>query len=385
MKLVVQLKLTPSLGQATALAATLKACNQAANHVSQVAFARQVFGNYQLRRLAYAQVRASGLGAQASQHVIKKVADAYTTLRVNLRNGNYGKPGSRRRQKVESKPITFRPGSAQPFDQRNLSFAVDKQTISLWTITGRLKDVPFAGAPEALRLLGSCKHGETDLLHRDGRWLLIVTVEAPEAPLNQTPAGFVGVDLGVVNIAITSTGRRYAGRGLNRHRSRQLQLRRKLQQRRTKSARRLLKRQRRREAWFARDLNHVISKRIVAEAVRTGRGIALEDLTGIRGRVRFRKPQRVTLHTWAFHQLGGFIGYKARRAGVPVVFVDPAFTSSTCAQCWYVDKANRVSQAVFVCRSCGVVAHADQNASRVIAARAMGVWDAGRQSSAPAV
>lgn len=285
---------------------------------------------------------------------------------------------------MESKPIAFRPGAAQPYDQRNLSFALEAQTVSLWTVAGRLKDVPFVGAPEALRLLATCRRGETDLQRRDGLWLVLVAVDVPEAPLNPVPAGFVGVDLGIVNIATTSTGTRYGGRGLNRYRARKQALRAKLQRKHTKSARRLLKRQRRREQRFGRDVNHVISKRIVTEAVRTGRGIALENLTGIRGRVRFRKPQRVTLHTWAFHQLGQFIGYKACRAGVPVVFVDPAFTSRTCADCGYVDKANRVSQAVFVCRSCGVVAHADQNASRVIADRAMGVWNAGRQSSGPA-
>jgi IS605 OrfB family transposase len=61
-----------------------------------------------------------------------------------------------------------------------------------------------------------------------------------------------------------------------------------------------------------------------AEATRTGRGIALEDLSGIRDRVRLRKPQRVTLHAWSFHQLGRFIAYKAARAGIAVVYVDPA-------------------------------------------------------------
>lgn len=383
MKLVVQLMLTPRPDQANALTSTLEACNRAANEVSKVAFTRRVFRNYALRRLTYAQLRASGLGAQAAQHVIKKVADAYTTLHANLRNGRLGAPGSKRRRKATSKPITFRPGAAQPFGQRNLSFAVDNQTISLWTVTGRLKDILFVGPPEALRLLGSCKRGEADLLYRDGMWLLLVTVDVPEVPPLE-PAEFVGVDLGIVNIATTSTGTRYAGRRLNRHRARQQALRAKLQRKRTKSARRLLKRRRRREARFARDTNHVISKRIVAEAVRTGCGIALEDLRGIRGRVRFRKPQRVTLHSWAFHQLGRFIGYKARRAGIPVVSVDPAFTSRTCADCGQVDRANRISQALFVCRSCGVVAHADRNASRVIAQRAVRAWDAGRPSSAPA-
>ncbi|MDQ0405939.1 IS605 OrfB family transposase [Streptomyces sp. DSM 40167] len=117
---------------------------------------------------------------------------------------------------------------------------------------------------------------------------------------------------------------------------------------------------------------------------RTGRGIALEDLTGIRERVRLRKPQRATHSSWAFAQLGQFIAYKARKAGVPVVHVDPAYTSRTCAECGYIDKANRVSQAWFACRSCGFVDHADQNGSRNIRARAWELWRRGAPSTAPA-
>ncbi|MGI5231582.1 RNA-guided endonuclease TnpB family protein [Actinoallomurus sp. CA-142502] len=96
-------------------------------------------------------------------------------------------------------------------------------------------------------------------------------------------------------------------------------------------------------------------------------GISLDDLKGIRQRVRLRKPQRVTLHSRAFAQLADFIVYKARRAGVPVVFVDPAYTSQQCCECGHIDSDNRVSQSVFLCRNCGVVAHADRNASRNIA------------------
>ena len=43
------------------------------------------------------------------------------------------------------------------------------------------------------------------------------------------------------------------------------------------------------------------------------------------------------------------------RAGVPLVFVDPAYTSQTCAECGHVDKRNRVDQGLFICRGCGVV------------------------------
>lgn len=65
--------------------------------------------------------------------------------------------------------------------------------------------------------------------------------------------------------------------------------------RQAKSAKRLLKKRRRKESRFAADTNHRIAKQIVTEAERTGRGIALEDLGGIRDRVRLRRPQRVTL------------------------------------------------------------------------------------------
>ena len=61
----------------------------------------------------------------------------------------------------------------------------------------------------------------------------------------------------------------------------------------------------------------------MTEAERACRGIALEDLGGIRERVRLHKPQRGTLHSWSFAQLGTYIAYKAARAGVPVAFVDP--------------------------------------------------------------
>ncbi|MGW6404802.1 RNA-guided endonuclease InsQ/TnpB family protein, partial [Streptomyces sp. NPDC055134] len=122
---------------------------------------------------------------------------------------------------------------------------------------------------------------------------------------------------------------------------------------------------------------------IVAEAERTGRGIALETLTGIRERARLRKPQRVEIHSWPFAQLGSFIVYKARKAGVPVVYVDPAYTSQECSQCHHIERGNRPAQARFACGSCGFVEHADHNASHNIAHRGWMAWVCGAQSTAP--
>ncbi|WP_328753998.1 transposase [Streptomyces sp. NBC_00269] len=383
MKIVVQVKLMPEAEQAAALRSTLRTVNDLACWVSQVAFAHGVPREYELRKHTYPHLKAEGLGAQAAQHVIKKVRDAYTTLHANIRAGNLGKPKSKRRIKAASKPITFRPEAAQPYDDRCLSWQYDAQTVSIWTMAGRIKNVSFVCAADALKTLRDYRKGESDLIERDGVFYLIATCEVPEAEAYE-PDGFIGVDLGIVNIATTSTGYQAAGRGLGRYRKRQLTLRAKLQKKRTKSAKRRLKERSRREQRHVKNTNHIIAKTIVTEAERTSAGISLEELKGIRQRVRLRKPQRVQLHSWAFAQLGDFIVYKAKRAGVPLVFVDPAYTSQTCSQCRHVDKRNRVDQGLFICRGCGVVAHADRNASHNIAARGVAVWTAGRESRVPA-
>lgn len=98
-KIVVQVKLMPDATQAPALERTLHAVNEAANWVSAVAFDRGVPREYELRKHTYAELKKRGLGAQAAQHTIKKVCDAYTTLKANIRAGNLGEPqpsGARR-------------------------------------------------------------------------------------------------------------------------------------------------------------------------------------------------------------------------------------------------------------------------------------------------
>ncbi|MFC7923985.1 RNA-guided endonuclease InsQ/TnpB family protein [Streptomyces cinereoruber] len=383
MKIVTQVKLMPEADQAAALRSTLCAVNEAANWVSGVAFERGVPREYELRKHTYAELKAQGLGAQAAQHVIKKTRDAYTTLKANIKAGNLGKPGSKRRRKAESKPITFRPGAAQPYDDRCLSWQYDRQTVSIWTTAGRLKNIRFVCSPDALKILREHRKGESDLIERDGVFYLIAVCDIPEPEVFE-PVGFVGVDLGIVDIATTSTGYRAAGRGLDRHRKRQLDLRKKLQAKGTKSAKRLLKKRSRKEARHTANVNHIISKTIVTTAERTGYGIALEDLTGIRGRVRLRKDQRTSLNSWSFHQLASFVEYKAKRAGVPLVYVDPAYTSQQCSECGHIDRKNRIDQATFACRSCGALMHADDNASHNLARKGATAWTTGRESRVPA-
>ncbi|MFB7832316.1 RNA-guided endonuclease InsQ/TnpB family protein [Streptomyces sp. NPDC056056] len=377
MKVVTQVKLLPASAEdGGALAATLRACNRAANHASSVAFAKGLKRRNVLQREVYFALKADyDLGAQPAVRVVKKVCDAYATLKGTIKAGNLGREGSKRRVRAESKPIVFREDAAQPFDDRILTWNLDARTVSIWTVAGRIKHIPFVCSQQAMELLAS-RRGESDLVMRDGMFFLIATVDVPE-PEQREPVGFLGVDMGIVNIATTSDGEVMAGRGLNRHRRRHRDLRQKLQRKRTKSAKRALKRLRRREARHAANTNHIIAKHLVTTAERTSRGIALEDLSGIRQRVTAKKDQRTRLHSWAFAQLGTFVAYKARRAGVPVVFVDPRNTSRQCSECRHTHRANRVTQARFVCRSCGTVLHADHNGSRNIAHRGDAVWKRG--------
>ncbi|MDI9916797.1 transposase [Rhodococcus sp. IEGM 1379] len=370
-------KLVPTPEQFAALESTLVLCNDVANEVAGLAQAMKLRSRRALQVAMYPMVKARGLSAQPSLHVLRKVADAYVTRAANLSNGNYGRPGSKRYVSVADAAIGFRSNAAQPFDDRCLSWKIDSSTVSIWTTAGRMRGVRFVCAPWQRTLLADRK-GESDLVYRDGNFYLYATVDQPTptpvVPVKDPVAGWVGVDLGIVNLAVTTDDNpdeldvRWSGGAVTARRKKNQVMRTALQKVGTKSAKRKLKTRRRKEQRFATDINHQLSKTIVAGAQRTDRGIAIEDLSGIRDRVRLAKKQRAQMHSWAYAQLRDFVKYKAELAGVPVVVVNPRNTSRTCSQCGFCDVKNRRSQARFACRECGWSAHADCNAARNIAA-----------------
>jgi putative transposase len=140
---------------------------------------------------------------------------------------------------------------------------------------------------------------------------------------------------------------------------------------RPRALRRLGKRLSGREANFKRYTNHCLSKQLVGKAQDSARGLAIEDLTHIRSRTRFRRSQRARMSGWSFAQSRQFLTYKARLAGVSLVLVDPHYTSQTCSACGHCAKENRQSQAEFVCQSCGHSLNADFNAAINIRGRAL--------------
>jgi len=194
-KLVTAVRLFPDAAQEAALRDTLALCNRAANLVSARAFQTRTTAKNSMQRLVYGDLKDLGLSAQPAIHVARKVAGAYATRKANLRAGNLGREGSRRRVAAESTPVRFRPDAAQPFDDRCLSWQLDRRTVSIWTVAGRVGGLP-ACSPSQLGRLRAHRRGESDLVHRDGRWFLYATCDIPDVQV-AAPVGFLGVDLGV--------------------------------------------------------------------------------------------------------------------------------------------------------------------------------------------
>ena len=347
MKLVAAIKLLPSREQAAVLKATLVRCNEACTAIAAKGFAAGVFRQFDLHKLTYSETRADfGLTAQAAVRCISKVADAFKVNR-------------------EVAPV-FRANAAQPYDDRIFRFCGD-DTVSIWTLEGRMKIGFVAGQKQ--RDLLAFRKGEVDLCFVRGKWMLACTCDIPETEEFKA-ADWIGVDLGIVSIAATSDGKIYTGEAVERVRANFVKRRAGLQKRGTKAAKRRLVKLSRKQARFQKHTNHCISKDIVTYAERTGRGIAVEELTHIRARVTARRSGRNRLSNWSFGQLRAFLTYKAKRAGVPIVAVDPRYTSQGCSCCGTIDRRNRPSQAIFLCVSCGHEMPADLNAAINIATRA---------------
>jgi len=360
MKLTMFLKPHPTEQQKEVLLRTMEQFNAACNYVSEVAFKEQTASQVKLHRLAYYAVREKfGLSAQMAVRVIGKVAKAYKADRKHHH--------------------TFKPHGAIVYDQRILTFKFPDR-VSILSIEGR-QEIPFVF--KNYRQLDIRRvRGQADLVYRNGDFYLAVCVDVPES-LTDEPTEWLGVDLGIVTIATNSDGESYSGAQVSGLRKRYTKLGSKLQKKATekrksgkrpKSVLRLLRKRSKKEHRFVANVNHVIAKELVAKAKGTGRGIALENLTGIRDRITVSKAQRCSQHSWAFRQLRTFIEYKVKLAGVPVVLVDPHNTSRTCPVCGCVDKRNSPNQAHFRCTSCGFAGPADVIAARNIASRATVNW-----------
>jgi len=354
MKLTAKIKLMSTPEQHKAVTETLKQGNDFCNQISEIAWTQKEFSRFGLQKLVYQQARTeTKLAAQFIIRCIAKVADAY--------------------KKDKNAQRIFKKHGAIAFDDRILKIRNEKQFVSIWTVAGR-QQIHFVCGEHQAKLL-QCQSGESDLVYsrKHDCFYLLPTCDIPEIEKGN-PESWLGIDLGQVNIAVTDDGEIHTSKNIERNRVKAQTLRSNLQSVKTKSAKRHLKRLSGKQRRFQRDVNHVLSKRLVLNAERTKRGIALEDLTHIRRRTRVEgRENRARRTNWSFRQLRDFISYKADMRGIAITLVDPAYTSQRCSVCGHTEAANRKSQSKFRCKACGHTEHADVNAAKNVS------WAAVRQ------
>jgi IS605 OrfB family transposase len=259
------------------------------------------------------------------------------------------------------------------YDKRSATFHADH--VSLSTVGGRVEAeyvLPPDGDNPQTEYLRNDDYEVTGatLQYRDGTDTFFLHIGTKADVESEMPddgdtehSTVLGVDLGIEQIAVTSTGTFWSGSYLNHRRREYERVRRGLQQTGTESAHRTIEELGDGETRWVEDYLHRISKAIVQEAVAHDCDvIAFEDLTDIRERM----PRAKTFHAWAFRRLYDYVAYKAETEGIEAAQVAPAYTSQRCSKCGTTLRENRPSQARFCCQTCGYEAHADYNAAKNI-------------------
>ncbi|MFN6472601.1 MAG: RNA-guided endonuclease InsQ/TnpB family protein [Nostoc sp. SerVER01] len=330
---------------------TLQGFADACNQILDTAKEHKQWNTTKLHHLSYKTVRKStGLSSNHICMAIRRVV------------GN---------AKAVKQIHKFRPTSIS-LNQRTFRYWEEKQEVGI-TLSKRQNFKLSIGNYQLALLKGQNPTAATLCKSKKGDYYINICVEIPTQPTGKTPK-VIGVDLGRRDIATTSTGKWWSGKQIQSVRDRYSKVRANVQSKRTRSSRRLMRRLSGRERRFQEWLNHNISKQLVQDAKRSNTVLVFEDLTNIRKSLNQKprsKNERRRTNNWAFYQLRLFVGYKANIAGVPVVFVPPAYTSQTCSRCGGIHpvkgKSYRNGKA-FKCGRCGFEHDADINAALNIAA-----------------
>jgi len=395
-----KLKLLTTPEQAQALRATQLAYRDALNAVSGYAFEQGKTSNVmKLHKGMYTELRARyRLPSQLACSVERQVAGTYKGLWTKLlKNKEHRrKKITKKRFKGLDKPPKYSSPTVQYTYERDYTFQKD-QRVSLGTLHGRIS-IPYQGYDKYTALI---QHGATigdaklwyDKPKKTFYLLVSLTIEVPDLTPDQFTE-MVGVDVGIRYLAVTSTATGkasfYPGKRVRHRANHYARLRKRLQKKGTRGAKRRLQRIEQRERRLKLQANHSIAKQIIEQHPHALIGI--EHLTDIRERRKRRKRRRKNngkgyervspkarkanrvYSQWSFAELHTLIGYKAALAGSLAIKVDANNTSKTCPMCGHTADENRPRKGLlFVCQNptCGYILHADLVGARNITMRTL--------------
>jgi IS605 OrfB family transposase len=396
--LTAKLKLLPTPEQHRLLRQTQLAYRDALNAVSQYAFAHGKTSNaLALHRALYAEVRARfGLPSQLACSAIRQVAATYKGLWTKLKKNQ-----EHRRMKLTKKrfkgldaPPKYSASTVQYTYGRDYTFQGEGQ-VSMRTLEGRIV-LPYQGYDKHVALIRQGANiGDAKLWYDASKkqlYLLVSFEIAVAEPTCEQLTEVVGVDVGIRYLAVTSTttGKAtfYPGKQIRHRANHYARLRKRLQQKGTRGAKRRLRRIGQRERRLKLQANHTIANQIVTQHPHAL--IGLEHLTDIRERTKRRKRRRKqrgngakpispkagkanrVYSQWSFAELQALISYKALLSGSRAITVDANYTSQACPRCGHTVEQNRPGKGLrFVCQQCHYILHADLIGARNITLRTL--------------
>lgn len=262
---------------------------------------------------------------------------------------------------IKALKFKFRPkkseNSSLRYDKR--LFSLRGQQLALSSIDKRIKCIiSFPKWCDDIIKHGNAKQVQLcwDKKHKQFRANIVFKLEDIEL---KTSGKTIGLDRGLVNIITTSDGKIYSAKNIRKHQRQYLYLKRKLQTKGTRSAKRLLKKLSGKEKRFSKEQNHTLAKQLANQPnVQT---YVIENLKGIVQKKRNKKLNKL-LHSWSFFQLETFLTYKCIAKGIKIVKVDARYTSQACSCCGVIEKTNRIG-GKYICKDCGFRCHADINAA----------------------
>lgn len=201
----------------------------------------------------------------------------------------------------------------------------------------------------------------------DGRWFVTFAVDTAGPAELAATGETVGIDLGIKDFAVLSTGERIANprhvvrheRGLKRHQRRLARAQRGSVNRAKQKVKVARKHSRVRDA--RRDFLHKTSTDIVRRFDR----IAVEDLN-VSGMVRNHSLARA-ISECGWGEFRSMLEYKAERAGRQVVVVNRWYPSSkTCSNCGHLLASLSLGTRHWTCPDCGFRHDRDINAAKNI-------------------
>lgn len=349
---------------------TINAYTKAFNIICQDGYEAKIHNNIKLHHLTYYKIREliPELPSELVQCARKRASAALATNKNKDRN-NAGKRNNDGDLISKSKCPKSKIQSLN-FTKKSFTLFLKDKIITFSSISGR-KKCTFEINEYNQNYFMNWKYSYAEIiLSKNKKKVYLHICFEKDIEDTKQNGNLIGIDRGITNIAVTSNNQFFGGGVVKNQINKIQKIRKKLQSKGTKSAKRHLRKLSGKEKRFRADINHQISKQII-DSLNPGDTIVLEDLTGIRNKRIKGKKLRSLINDWSFFQLERFIKYKADAKGIKVVYIDPRFTSQRCDKCGFTSRDNRKTPSGFCCKKCKFTLNADLNASRNICTKAL--------------